>query len=207
MKRNVVNIVIIVVIILIVLFLVNLCRNYSILNGIYDSNKNFKNSVKNYHIVKNYDLNMEITKTIKEDVYFNEGIYLVKTYMNEEIYNIGWCNTNTNESISVDKTLENSKESESNTDFYKERYYEKDLLLYENEKNSEITSQILMKNIFKPITIKDGCYVIEANNSIIYVDKETKLVKKYIQGDTTVTLSVEEGTVTADDIAKDRVYK
>ena len=69
---------------------------------------------------------------------------------------------------------------------------------------------IALKDMTPKDTSEDSIerlYVIEANNSIIYVDKETKLVKKYIQGDTTVTLSVEEGTVTADDIAKDRVYE
>ena len=95
MKKNLLTILLTILIIVLLLFLGNLLRNFLILKGICNSNEEFKNSKQGYHFTSTTYPNLTFIKSTKSDMYFYNGVYFIKTYINNElVYSYETTNAN-----------------------------------------------------------------------------------------------------------------
>ncbi len=195
MKKKILIIIVIIIVILIALFLINLGRNYFILRKICDSNTDFKTTLNNYYYEENTEYASALSPT-QDILYAYNGIYLLKTYDDGNPYVTSWYDSSTNESVSFDETglIDNNL-----TNFAE---YYKNVLLNGFEDDGTVIGSILSQNLFTPFSVKDGCYVINFNDSTVSINTKTYLIEKKVSGDTTKTYKIEKDSVTSEDVPK-----
>ena len=215
MKKNLLTILLTILIIVLLLFLGNLLRNFLILKGICNSNEEFKNSKQGYHFTSTTYPNLTFIKNTKSDMYFYNGVYFIKTYINNEFESSTWYDSNAKNGISKNTDLEGERTfGEDNTipDYFKNTIYMNALLTNTMSSNNAI-AEVLKLYLFKPITSEGENYIIEYNNSTVYINKETKFITKCItKGNTSKDISAYENTIdfnniSENDVSKDNLFK
>lgn len=195
MKKNLIKVVLVIVLILLLLFLINLFMNYSILNKICKSNEELNRTITNYYYKHNTEYLKGNMKNLNTETICYNGIYLSKTYIDDALYMVTWFDSNTNEIIRKDGA--GNETTVDNTDFVKQ--YEEMLL------NSKYIGNILGQNLFTRINNKDGYYEIKIDDFTVFVDVDTKLIKKYNAGDTISTFDIKTDTVSSSDVDKNKI--
>lgn len=197
-KATIIKIIITIIVIFIALFLINLVRNYTIVSKICEENTKFASSLSNYYYEYNSITTNREELNSRQELFVYNGIYLQKFYMNNKLLGINWIDNNTSESISLNENgniVENSVYERITSEY-------KNVLLNGNAYSNEVKAAIIMENLFNPILTKDSCYSIKFNKGYYYIDKETKLIKKMIMGDSIVTFNIIKGTMTEDNVQK-----
>ena len=86
-------------------------------------------------------------------------------------------------------------------------------LLTNTMSSNNAIAEVLKLYLFKPITSEGENYIIEYNNSTVYINKETKFITKCItKGNTSKDISAYENTIdfnniSENDVSKDNLYK
>lgn len=190
MKKKIAITIFSILIIVSILLLINIARNYLILQNIYKTNEKESN-FKNYYFENITEYAHELA-TIKSIIYLYNGVYNVKTFRDDKLVSINWYDSNTNESININENGENTIE---NTDWIENSY--KEILLNETK-----ISDILCQNFFRPFVIEDNKYKIKYSDTTIYINKKTGLVEKVMAGDTIQTYKLQKDIVTKSDVEK-----
>lgn len=195
MGKNLIKIIITIIVIIIIYIIINVTRNYIILNEISDTT--IKEQPKNYYFEESIissNKDAEITSKVEE--YSFNGIYLAKTYINNDLNTTIWYDSNTDEGISIDNQT-GTQNNEINKSFIED--YKKPLLLDENNKKDRII-QILTQTIFIPIISKDNNYIITNNDGTYYINKNTNLIEQIQSNDTTISYTLKTNIVKAEDV-------
>lgn len=198
MKKNVFRIIIFIIIIFIILVAINVIRNYLILKSISDNSNNIESQLNNYYYEETLvgsSNNTSISSKVEE--YSYNGIYLVKSYVNNELNSTIWYDSNADKGFSIDNNnVQNTDINKVFLDDYK------NLLLFNNNNLNSDISTILSQTIFMPILKENNRYVISAYDGKFYVNKDTSLIEEISSNNTTKTFSFEGGVVTAEDVER-----
>lgn len=186
-----------ILIILIVVFLINLGRNFLILKKIFDSNDEFKNHLSdNYLFEETIEFSNGSFSSLQNTLYFYNGTYLLRTYYDNIPYTVHWYNSSSNELVSFD---EDGSTDNDFTNFTEDINH----IFLNNLNNENITiSTILCQNLFTPFSIENNYYIIKANNSTMYINKETCLIEKILSATTTLSFKIQENIVTNENVTK-----
>lgn len=206
MKKNLLTILLTILIIVLLLFLGNLLRNFLILKGICNSNEEFKNSKQGYHFTStSQDL---ISGNSKQDIYFYNGIYFSTLYVNGKYDNSRWYDSNTKKGISKSADLEKEYNFDETSELsnYIENASYNDATLISNMPSNNVIAELLKHYLFKPITTKDGNYIIKYGNSTWYINTKTKFITKYTPDkDTTFEYTIDFDNISESDVSKDNL--
>ena len=176
--------IIIIVAIIIIAILSNVIRNNCILQKLYESSKNIKDSVKNYYYEKTSELLEGETRTTTYKIYNYDNKYLIKEYYNDEgVVTTEWVDKNIPEQISIDERSKEESQEIKMKEFDKE--YEEALFASTIEDIGY--SNVLTSNIFKPISVENNCYVIHVKDTTMYVNMNTGIISKVFYGDGNIT--------------------
>lgn len=192
---------IIIVAIIIIVILSNVIRNNCILQKLYESSNNIKDSVKNYYYEKTSELLEGETRTTTYKIYNYDNKYLIKEYYNDEgVVTTEWVDKNIPEQISIDERSKEESQEIKMKEFDKE--YEEALFASTIEDIGY--SNVLTSNIFKPISVENNCYVIHVKNTTMYVNMNTGIISKVFYGDgnITYTYKLKNNAVTESEVIK-----
>lgn len=205
MKNKAIKIILIVLVIVILLALINIIRNYSIIKEIRDANIEFK---ENFSKVTNFSLLKETKSTgesgymnVKIEIYYKDGIYLDKEEGNindTKATVITWFDYNTQQGIKIHDNTEEEVES-------KDMDSSKGITLIntlDEITDKDVFETLFTRYLFKPIVVKEDCYIFSDDGTDTYVNKETKLVKKVIGENISETQEFKEGVVKDTDVEK-----
>lgn len=193
--------IIIIVAIIIIAILSNVIRNNCILQKLYESSKNIKDSVKNYYYEKTSELLEGETRTTTYKIYNYDNKYLIKEYYNDEgVVTTEWVDKNIPEQISIDERSKEESQEIKMKEFDKE--YEEALFASTIEDIGY--SNVLTSNIFKPISVENNCYVIHVKDTTMYVNMNTGIISKVFYGDgnITCTYKLKNNAVTESEVIK-----
>ena len=197
MKKKILKGILVFLIVLVVLLIINLVRNYMIIAKICESEESMKQSLNNYYYEQTTEYNMGNIKESKSEIYALNGIYLNKNYTDGAPYTTNYVDKNTDEHL----TVEDGAIIDENTQIAIEEEY-KNMLLTANNTKDEVIKNVILKNIFKPITKKDNQYIVKIDEFTVYINNDTNLIDKWESGDVTVTFKFESNVVTNEDVQK-----
>lgn len=193
MVKKMFKIIIPITILLLILFMINIIRNYNILNQIAKQNEETEISMENYYFE-------HITETepytYKEEIYVYDGTYLIKDYMNDKLYKKIWFDLSSGQSISIDDN-NNFNRNVSYSSFQREY---KEILLIKQDSKKETFKKLLLNYLFKPIQEENNNYMIKKDDNKIYINKETGLIEKIISDKSKQTYKIEGNTTTENDV-------
>lgn len=170
------RIVLILIFIFIIVFLINFIRNYSILNSLFSYSEVFS-TYSFEEIIKTNNI------TYKNCIYFQNNIYYIKVFENDEhIYNI-WIDNINNEYI-LQTIKDNKISKEEYNDFYTKKYKS----VYLNSHDFTVLKLIVENYLFRPILENNNEYILTIydNESTIWVNKENKMIFKIISNNTEI---------------------
>lgn len=197
MKKKIFLVILVIFIIIVVLFLINLGRNFVILKNIFNSNNEFKNNLSdNYLFEEIVEFSNGSFSTLQNTLYVCNGTYLLKTYYNNTPYTVHWYDSNTNELVSFDEN------GSTNNSFVGFTQYINHMFLNKLNNEDITISTILCQNLFTPFTVENNCYIINVNNSTIYINKETCLIERILSGTTTLSFKLQENIVSDQNVTK-----
>lgn len=162
------KILLILILILIIVFLINFARNYSILNLLFSNNKDFSTYSFEETIKSN-------AITYKNCVYFQNNVYYIKVFENDEhIYDI-WI-----DNINSEYILQNIKDNKITKEEYNDFYTKKYKSAYLNSHDFTILKLIIENYLFRPILENSNEYILTIydNETTIWVSKENKMISK-----------------------------
>ena len=165
--------------IFIIVFLINFVRNYSILNSLFSYNEDFS-TYSFEEIIKTNNI------TYKNCVYFQNNIYYIKVFENDEhIYDI-WIDNINNEYI-LQTIKDNKITKEEYNDFYTKKYKS----IYLNSHDFTVLKLITENYLFRPILENNNEYILTIydNEYTIWINKENKMIFKIISNNTEINYS------------------
>ena len=188
-----------IIVIFVVLILINVIRNNSILNKIYNSNEELEASLNNYYFESNSDLSEGETRNTMYKIYNNGDKYIIEDYYNDGLVTTEWADTSAPEYLTIDHTT--GERTEEDAINFKDMYKRVFLSSYVSKEDS---NEIIMSNLVTPIKVENNCYVIEENDNVIYVDVNTCKVSKIIfsEGNVTTTYKLKNNSVTEDEVVR-----
>lgn len=193
MIKRILKVLILIISLLLILFIINFIRNYSILNQIAKQNEVTEKSIANYYFEH---VTEKEPYSYKEEIYMYNGAYLIKDYMNNELYKTIWFDLSTGKSVSID----NNNNLSQNVDYSSFQREYKEILLIKQDNRKETIHKLLMSNLFRPIQIENTNYIIKQENNRIYINKDTGLKEKEVSENSMQTYKLEENMTTETDI-------
>lgn len=195
MIKKILKIIIPIIVLLLLLFIINFIRNYHILNQIEKQNAAIESSTDNYYFE-------HITETepytYKEEIYVYNGAYIVKDYMNDELYKTIWFDLSSGKSVSID----NNNNLSQNVDYTSFQREYKEILLIKQDSKKETLRKLLISNLFKPIQKENESYIIKKDDNKIYVNENTGLIEKEVSDKSTQTYKLEQNITSENDVKR-----
>ncbi|MCI8310074.1 MAG: hypothetical protein HFJ45_07965 [Clostridia bacterium] len=186
-----------ILILVFVIFIINLVKNYMIIKKIFEKNYEFETSLKSYTYE---EISTDSSETLKKVVVFQDGFYMCKSYINNELKNIKWFDSNTDRIVEINENNEIIEElirdSKIDTEFM--NFYKNVLItgICKETEKAECINKILKENMFNKISEKDNSYVLKFNDMVIYIDKASNLICKCSFENVVITYDIKNGIET-----------
>lgn len=172
--KKIIKIMIIILIIAVLLFIINLTRNYIVINKLCNLQNNFDFG-NNFFIKIDYKLE-PATST---EIYVKDNTYLLKQIFNGEILEVDYHNFDTDELYVYERDsngflvgVESKNEINYNSAL-------ENVLFLKNYDNAKF--ELVKNNLFNIIAKENNCYKLKIlNDIVIYINKDSGIVEKQV---------------------------